>query len=366
MSLPKKSKIITVVGARPQFIKAAMLSKELFRKGYITERIIHTGQHYDTNMSDIFFRELELPEPDYNLGIHRKSHGAMTGEILIKLEKVLVKEAPDLVLVYGDTDSTLAGALAAAKLHIPVAHVEAGLRSFNRSMPEEINRVITDHISDLLFAPTVTATNHLKNENLPDTAIHLSGDIMFDAALHASQSENNTNLLMSLSIDVKKYILATLHRAENTDSPERLLTWMEGLNEAAKLEPVLMPLHPRTRKRMHEIGKTASDYSNIRFIDPVGYVTMAALTKNARLVVTDSGGLQKEAYFHRVPGLILRDETEWIELLDVRWSRLIGCDKDELVDAIRSSPSPSSWMADLFGSGKTAQFIAAELKAYLT
>lgn len=366
MSTQQVSRIATIVGARPQFIKAAMLSREIMKIPALQEFLIHTGQHYDANMSDVFFAELGLRAPAYNLGIHGSTPGAATGAMLSAIEKVLIAEKPDMVVVFGDTDSTLAGALAAAKLQIPVAHVEAGLRSFNRSMPEEINRVVTDHLSDLLFAPTTTAVHHLKSESRPEAAIHLSGDIMFDAALHASQQADSSAVLEAHGVKAKNYSLATLHRAENTDAPARLITWMEGLNEAAAFEPLLMPLHPRTKKRIGELGKTEHDFPNIRFIEPVSYKTMASLIKEARLVATDSGGLQKEAYFHHVPGLILRSETEWVELLDIHWSRLVDCDRAQLANAFHAFKAPDSWQADLFGTGQTAQFVAANLRRFFS
>ena len=358
-------KIATIVGARPQFIKAAMLSRELKQVANLQEVIIHTGQHYDANMSDVFFTELGLQTPAYNLGIHKATHGAMTGEMLIEIEKVLLVEQPDLVVVYGDTDSTLAGALAAAKLHIPVAHIEAGLRSFNRAMPEEINRVVTDHVSDLLFAPTPTAIKNLQDENCPESAILLSGDIMFDAAIQACSQVDESALLETYGIEPKAYTLVTLHRAENTDTNQRLLTWLEALNEAGKKEPLILPLHPRTKQRMSDLRKSIADFSNIRFIDPVGYETMAILTKNARLVATDSGGLQKEAYFHRVPSLILRKETEWVELIDTKWSQLIDCDREVFLQAFDNFNAPTTWQEDLFGNGQTASFIARTLVQHL-
>lgn len=321
-------KIITTVGARPQFIKAAMLSSELAKHDNVQEIILHTGQHFDANMSDIFFAELGIPTPKYNLGIHKSTHGAMTGSMLIEIEEVLRSEMPNLVIVYGDTDSTLAGALAAAQLQIPVAHIEAGLRSFNRAMPEELNRVLVDHISSLLFAPTLTAADNLRAENRPNSSIHLSGDIMYDAALKVSSREVDQRVLPAYGLKEKAYVLATLHRAENTDDHSRLLTWMTALDEVAAIETVLLPLHPRTRQRIADNGKTLESFSNIQFIDPIGYETMAALTKNARLVATDSGGLQKEAYFHKTPCLILRNETEWGELTENGWSLLVDCDRE--------------------------------------
>ncbi|MGF1530284.1 MAG: non-hydrolyzing UDP-N-acetylglucosamine 2-epimerase [Puniceicoccaceae bacterium] len=359
-------KLLTIVGARPQFIKAATLSRELRKDPEIDERILHTGQHFDANMSDIFFSELGMDAPTYNLGIHATTHGAMTGRMMIEIEQVLMREKPDLALVFGDTDSTLAGALAAAKLHIPIAHVEAGLRSFNRAMPEEINRVVTDHVADLLFAPTPTAVQNLQAENRPESSIIHCGDIMFDAALHACAQVDEAAVLETSRIEPKGYTLATLHRAENTDDPDRLLTWLRALNQAAEERPLLLPLHPRTRNRIDALGKVAADFPKIRFMDPVGYTTMAVLTKNAALVVTDSGGLQKEAYFHKVPGLILRNETEWVELVESGWSQLVECNKDCLLEALKSVEPVAPWNSNLFGDGQTAQRVAGVVGSFLS
>jgi len=359
-------KIITIVGARPQFIKAATLSRELRQHPDIEELLLHTGQHFDANMSDIFFAELGMEPPAYNLGIHASSHGEMTGRMLMGIEEVLLNEKPDMVLVYGDTDSTLAGALAAAKLHIPIAHVEAGLRSFNRSMPEEINRVVTDHLSSLLFAPTPTAVQNLRDENRPERAIIHCGDILLDAALHACEQVDEAALLDSYGLDSKAYTLATLHRAENTDKPEHLLTWLHALDEAAAARAVVLPLHPRTRHRMSALGKSPADYPHIRFLDPIGYTAMAVLTKQAALVMTDSGGLQKEAYFHKIPGLILRNETEWVELIETGWSRLVECDVQGLAGALQDFTPSQPWRADIFGDGETGAKIAASLPQFLS
>jgi len=359
-------KLITIVGARPQFIKAATLSRELRQHPGIEERLLHTGQHFDANMSDIFFAELEMAPPAYNLGIHAASHGEMTGRMLIGIEGVLLNEKPDIVLVYGDTDSTLAGALAAAKLHIPIAHVEAGLRSFNRAMPEEINRVVTDHLASLLFAPTPTAVKNLRDENRPEQGIIHCGDIMFDAALHACEQMDEGSLLEAYGLRSKSYALATLHRAENTDHPDRLLNWLHAFDEAAADRPLLLPLHPRTRKRMEALGKSPADFPHIRFLDPIGYTAMAVLTKHAALVMTDSGGLQKEAYFHKVPGLILRNETEWVELIETGWSRLVECDVQGLAGALQDFTPSQPWRADIFGDGETGAKIAASLPQFLS
>ena len=359
-------KIITVVGARPQFIKAAMLSRQFAKHAQVEETILHTGQHYDANMSDIFFTELGLSTPKYNLGIHNSTHGAMTGAMLTEIEKVLLAEKPDMVVLYGDTDSTLAGALAASKLHIPVAHIEAGLRSFNRTMPEEINRVVTDHVAELLFAPTQTAVDNLLKENRPGVSITLSGDIMYDAALNACKHVDENQILESFELCSKTYTLATLHRAENTDCPERLLTWLRALNTAGEQRPLILPLHPRTKQRIIDAEKSLSDFPNIRCIEPVSYASVAVLTKHAQLIASDSGGLQKEAYFHRTPCLILRNETEWIELIDNGWSRLVSCDEAEFSTAFATHVAPTKKESSQpFGNGTAAEQICTRIIQHL-
>jgi len=326
-------KILTVVGARPQFIKLAPLSKILRGNG-VDEIIIHTGQHYDENMNNLFFKELEIPEPDYNLGIGSGNHGEQTGKMLIEIEKIMLKENPDLVIVYGDTNSTLAGALAASKLHIKLAHVEAGLRSFNKRMPEEINRVLTDHVSDILFCPTQTAVENLKNEGITK-GVYLVGDVMFDALVHFSKiSDMKSNILERLNIKPKEYYLATIHRAENTDNYERLkniLTAFSKMNET-----VVFPIHPRTRKMINYYGlNDLLENNNIKLIDPVGYLDMLKLEKNAKAILTDSGGVQKEAFWLKVPCITLRDETEWIETVNLGWNRLVGSDVEKILKAVR-------------------------------
>jgi UDP-GlcNAc3NAcA epimerase len=326
-------KILTVVGARPQFIKLAPFSK-ILRENGINEIIVHTGQHYDENMNDLFFKELEIPDPDYNLGIGSGNHEEQTGRMLIEIEKVILKENPDLVIVYGDTNSTLAGALAASKLHIKLAHVEAGLRSFNKRMPEEINRVLTDHVSDILFCPTQTAVENLKNEGITN-GVYLVGDVMFDALLHFSKiSDMKSNILERLNIKPKGYYLATIHRAENTDNYERLkniLTAFSKMNEI-----VVFPIHPRTRKMINYYGlNDLLENYNVKVIDPVGYLDMLKLEKNAKAILTDSGGVQKEAFWLKVPCITLRDETEWIETVNLGWNRLVGSDVEKILKAVR-------------------------------
>lgn len=351
-------KIITIIGARPQFIKAAMCSL-VFAEHGITEVIVHTGQHFDANMSEVFFDELSIPKPAYNLGIGGGSHGQNTGRMIEAIEQVLVSEKPDWVLVYGDTDSTLAGALAAVKLHIRVAHVEAGLRSFNRKMPEEINRILTDHAANLLFAPTKTAVQHLASEGIIGDRVILVGDVMFDAALHfGNLADAQSNVLAVLGLPPKSYTLATIHRAENTDDPKRLDTILRGFEKFA--HNIILPIHPRTRSRIDEFGLTLS--SNIQVIDPVGYIDMVMLEKNAALIATDSGGVQKEAYFYRVPCVTLRDETEWGELVDAGWNCLAPPSSgSDISSALKNAFGSSGSEIELYGQGNASQLIAFQL-----
>ncbi len=340
-------KVVSIVGARPQFIKAAPLSREL-RKAH-QEVMVHTGQHYDPLLSAVFFEELDIPRPDYNLGVGSASHGRQTGEMLARVEGVLIQEEPDWVLVYGDTNSTLAGALAAVKLHIPVAHVEAGLRSFNRRMPEEINRILTDHISTLLFCPTETAVRNLAQEGLTE-GVHNVGDVMYDAALHNSQlAEEKSRILEILGLRPKGYLLATVHRPDNTDIPHNLRSIVAALSSLEAT--VLLPLHPRTRRALQELGLTPG--GNVRVVEPVGYLAILILEKNARLILTDSGGIQKEAYFFAVPCVTLRQETEWVETVEAGWNVLVGADRRKIVEAVRSF-RPQGERANLFGDGQAS------------
>lgn len=316
-------KIFTVVGARPQFIKAAVVSRAIAQAEGLSEVLVHTGQHYDSNMSDVFFEELEIPKPQHHLGVGGGTHGQNTGRMLEKLETLMVTQKPDLVLVYGDTDSTLAGALAAVKLGIPVAHVESGLRSFNMSMPEEVNRILTDRISRWLFTPTLTANQNLVYEGFPVEKIICVGDVMYDAALYYGQNvQKRGGIAKTLGLNEKNYILATIHRAENTDDVRRLSTIVEALNVIGKSKTVVWPLHPRTRAALAKMQKIDSFTTGIHVINPVGYLDMVQLEKNASLIITDSGGVQKEAFFYDVPCVTLRNETEWIELIDSGWNRL--------------------------------------------
>jgi UDP-GlcNAc3NAcA epimerase len=359
-------KIVSIVGARPQFIKAAAVSRALRTSSGVQELLVHTGQHYDDNMSAVFFRELEIQEPHYNLAVGSGGHGAQTGEMLARIEELLVEQVPDRVLVYGDTNSTLAGALAAAKLHIPVAHVEAGLRSFNRAMPEEINRIVADHVADLLFAPTVAAVDNLQREGIRANSVHLVGDVMYDAALyHAGKAQAQSRILDRLGIERGKYVLATVHRAENTDRPERLEAIFSALKDLAAEIHVVLPLHPRTRKALGAGARPASAAA-LHLIEPVGYLDMTMLERNARLIVTDSGGVQKEAYFHGVPCATLRTETEWVELVASGWNRLIApLSARAVLKGLRETLGagrPSAHV-DLYGSGRAAQAIATALAA---
>jgi UDP-GlcNAc3NAcA epimerase len=357
-------KIVTIVGARPQFVKASALSRALQEEG-VEELLVHTGQHFDDNMAEIFFRQMDIPEPRYNLGIHSLTHGAMTGRMLEEIEKVLLIEKPSAVVVYGDTNSTLAGALAAAKLHIPVAHVEAGLRSFNMNMPEEINRILTDRISTFLFCPTDTAIANLKLEgfdNFPSQVI-LSGDVMYDVALFYSQrSSEKSDILRQLRLNQHPFILATLHRQENTDDPSRLMEILEALNELSGDFRIVLPLHPRTRKIIADRGLALK----FETIEPVGYFDMMELLKSCSFVITDSGGLQKETFFFGKHCLVVRDETEWTELVDLGFNFLVGADKGKILQKsteVRNFNRPFD--ARPYGNGDAASRIARILKEIL-
>jgi UDP-GlcNAc3NAcA epimerase len=344
-------KILTILGARPQFIKASALSREFKKHPGIEEILVHTGQHFDANMSDIFFREMQIPEPKYNLNIHSLSHGAMTGQMLKDTEKLLIDEKPDFVLVYGDTNSTLAGALAAQKLHIKVIHVEAGLRSYNMQMPEEVNRILTDRISSLLFCPTQQAVNNLKNEGFDkfDCKIFLSGDVMLDNALYFSgNSDKQSGLVSELGLNSGKFLLCTIHRAENTDNPDNLNQIIMALNKLCKDYQVIVPLHPRTRK----ILEGNNEVINFMCIEPVGYLDMLNLIKHSKLVLTDSGGLQKEAYFFKKYCVTMRDQTEWVELTQNGVNTLTGADSAIIVEAVKFFESKEFPVVNnLYGTG---------------
>jgi UDP-GlcNAc3NAcA epimerase len=357
-------KIVTVVGARPQFVKAAMLSRALRRAG-AGELLVHTGQHYDVNMSDVFFRQLEIPEPNVHLGVGSGPHGNQTGRMLSGIEQVLMKERPEWLVVYGDTNSTLAGALAAAKLHVPVAHIEAGLRSFNRRMPEEVNRVVTDHVSTLLLAPTPTAVHNLEREGIDAARVHAVGDVMKDAALHfVAVAESDTTLPDDLGVTKGNYILATVHRAENTDDPARLSAIMDALVQVGRSRPVVLPLHPRTRAALDAAGLRDRVSDGCVVTEPVGYLEMLVLEKNAALVVTDSGGVQKEAFFFDVPCVTVRDETEWTELVELGWNCLAPPTSAAAVAAaVTGQTGRRGAESTLFGAGDAADRIADLLMA---
>lgn len=345
-------KIVSIVGARPQFIKCAPVSHELRKKH--EEILIHTGQHYDPEMSDVFFDELQIPKPDYHLDVGSGSHGKQTGAILERVEDVLLKEIPDLVLVYGDTNSTLAGALAAAKLHIPVAHVEAGLRSFDRTMPEEINRVVTDHVSDILFCPTKTAMDNLAHEGL-NKGTYMVGDVMVDALRNnTSISECKSRIIELLGLTRGNYFVATVHRPANTDDRLKLTAIVEAFGESGK--DVVFPVHPRTKKYLHEYGLWDSLSENIKCIDPLGYIDMLHLMKHAKKILTDSGGIQKEAYILGIPCITMRENTEWIETLTGGWNVLVGADKKMILAAIMADGRTSADNT-VFGKGDSAKRI---------
>ena len=356
--------LITVVGARPQFIKAAAVSRAIRERGDIVESLVHTGQHFDDDMSQVFFDELGIPHPKHHLGVRATTHGAMTGRMLEAIEAVLLTEQPEAVIVYGDTNSTLAGALAAAKLHIPVAHVEAGLRSFNRRMPEELNRVATDHLSTLLLAPTQVAVANLEGEGIGGARVRLVGDVMYDIAVEFG-SRDAAPAMADHGLTPGRYVLATVHRAENTDDLDRLVTIFEGLRLVARELPVVMPLHPRTRAALERAGLLASVASELHLTDPVGYVTMAALERNAAVIATDSGGMQKEAYFHRVPCVTLRDETEWTELVEHGWNRLVPPTSAARVAAsVLSARGTLGGDVELYGGGSAAQAVVDAIASH--
>lgn len=339
-------RVVSVVGARPQFIKAAPVSRAFKASGAIEEILVHTGQHFDDNMSDVFFRDLDIDPPRHSLGIHGGNHGEMTGRMLVGLESLLIEERPDWVLIYGDTNSTLAAALAAAKLCIRVAHVEAGLRSFNSRMPEEINRVAADHVSSLLFCPTTVAVNNLRKEGI-SRGVHHVGDVMYDATLSAKEASSSSRILETLRLEPKQYSVATVHRAENTDDPGKLAEIFDYLREHARERPVVLPLHPRTRLALE---RNAIPLDGILVCEPLGYLDLARLVAESASVLTDSGGLQKEAYFYRKPCVTLRDETEWTETVTHGWNRLWRTDSYQARRDISE-----------YGSGAAAQAIAHHL-----
>lgn len=357
-------KILTILGARPQFIKASVVSAEFAKHDDLTEVVVHTGQHFDANMSDIFFAELGMAEPDYQLDIHGGNHGDMTGRMLAGVERILLDEQPDVVLIYGDTNSTLAGALAAAKLHIPVAHVEAGLRSFNMRMPEEINRILADRISTWLFTPTDTATANLQNEGMATERIHQVGDVMYDVALYhgARAAEREYSPLEKLGLTGKNYVLATIHRAENTDEPQRLHTIVQALTEVADELPVVWPLHPRTRSVLQSAGLLAKLAAKVQLTEPLGYLDIVQLQREATVIATDSGGMQKEAFFHGVPCVTVRDETEWTELVEAGWNRLASLEhQNGIPQAVYAALGSTGKNVQPYGEGNAASRITTYL-----
>jgi len=347
-------KILTILGARPQFIKAGTVSREIANHDQLNEVIVHTGQHYDENMSDIFFEEMKIPTPNYFLGIGGKSHGAMTGQMIEKIEEVALQEKPDWIMVYGDTNSTLAGAIVASKLHIKLAHIEAGLRSFNMKMPEEVNRILTDRISNALFCPTDTAIENLRNEGYDDfdCSVVKSGDVMQDGAMFYKTLAVKPNC----SIE-KNYILVTVHRAENTDDVNRLKDIFDALDKIAKEKQVILPLHPRTKNIIEGLEL---NLENLTIIEPIGYLEMIWLIDNCDLVMTDSGGLQKEAFFFKKPCITLRDETEWIELVNNGFNVLVGADSEKILSTYESFNFNSDFNIDLYGNGQASKKIVLE------
>lgn len=360
-------KIATIIGARPQFIKAAAVSRRIKADSRFSEMIIHTGQHFDYGMSEIFFKELDIPEPDYNLGINSLSHGAMTGEMLIRIEKILLKENPDYILVYGDTNSTLAGALAAKKLLIPVIHVEAGLRSFNITMPEETNRILTDRMSSLLFCPTDTSVENLRNEGFDhfENKIFRIGDIMYDTFLYMQKILQNKER----SGISEEYALTTIHRAENTDNPARLQSIVSALTDISGKIEIILPLHPRTKAILNKnvCFKSFLKNDKIKIIEPVGYKKMVELLLNSSIILTDSGGLQKDAYFAKKPCLTLRDETEWVELVKAGYNKVVSADKKLIIDSFNDfwqNRKIISFKPGLYGDGKAAIKILDEVFSF--
>ena len=351
-------KILTIIGARPQFVKAAPVSKALQRAGH-EEFLVHTGQHYDPKMSQIFFDEMGIPTPNINLEVGSGSHGWQTAQMLMGIENLLIEENPDWILVYGDTNSTLAGSLAAVKLHIPIAHVEAGLRSFNRRMPEEHNRVLTDHASDLLFCPTQTAARHLANEGITK-GVHIVGDVMYDAVLgFIGLAEQNSTLLKNIGVAPNDYFLATVHRPANTDNPANLMAIFEAFRELD--ETIIFPVHPRTRGKIANLIDNIKGFApKLKLIEPVGYLDMLSLAKNAKTILTDSGGLQKEAYWLDTPCVTLREETEWVETVDAGWNTLVGADKKKILSAVNDWAIPNK-SPSIYGDGHAAEKISQTL-----
>ncbi len=349
--------VLSVVGARPQFVKAAMVSRA-FKHLSIEETLVHTGQHYDENMSKVFFDEMGIGRPDINLGIGSGGHAYQTGEAMIRIEEVCIDHRPDVVLVYGDTNATLAGALVASKLGVPVAHVEAGLRSFDRSMPEEVNRVVVDHLSSLLFCPTETSVSNLEGEGLIEN-VHLVGDVMYDATLHFGEmARENSDVLALLSLEDAGYVLATIHRDFNTDNVTRLRGIVEGFIGLDMI--VVLPAHPRLVKQLDVLGlmSAVDSAGNLKLIDPVGYIDMLRLEQGARLIITDSGGVQKEAYFNATPCVTVRPSTEWVELVDAGWNILVDAEPAAMGDAVSSMMGSEGRIIASYGEGDASSLVA--------
>jgi len=353
-------KIVTIIGARPQFIKHPLISKEI--RKFAKEIVVHTGQHYDYNMDKIFFEELGIPKPDYHLGVGSDTHGRQTARMLERTEAVLLKEKPDLVIIYGDTNSTIAGALAAVKLHLPVAHVEAGMRSYNREMPEEYNRIVSDHLSDLLFCSTKTAAKTLKDEGIRKD-VYLVGDVMADIQLKLKAQSSKLKILETLGIKPKGYLLATVHRQENTDNKENLKHILEAFSKIK--ETIIFPIHPRTKKyiKLYKFEKLLKSAPNLRIIEPVGFFEMLQLENNAKMILTDSGGVQKEAYIARVPCITLRQETEWVETVKSGWNRLAGTEVRKIVRLAKNFPKTKSH-PNFLGDGQAYLKITKIIKEF--
>jgi UDP-GlcNAc3NAcA epimerase len=357
-------KILTIIGARPQFVKAAVLSRIIAEQKDIEEVLVHTGQHYDTNMSEIFFEEMSIPKPNYNLQVKSKFHGEMTGKMMTEIEKVAMQENPDWILVYGDTNSTLAGALVASKMHIKLAHVEAGLRSFNNRMPEEINRILTDRVSNILFCSTDNAVKNLKEEGFEkfeDKKVIKTGDIMLDASIYYASKSRKPDPNMPAEFN-----LCTIHRADNTDDAQKLSTIFESLNTIGSETKIVLPIHPRTKALLSELNaEFEKEYPNILFFEPFGYFDMIWCLQHAKYVITDSGGLQKEAYFFKKPCMTLRDETEWVELVDYGYNVLSRIEKKEILENYsRLKTIKKDFSEQLYGDGKTGELILKELQKY--
>lgn len=358
-------KIVTIIGARPQFVKAAIVSRALQQATDLQEVLVHTGQHYDANMSSMFFAELEMPAINYQLATGSGSHAQQTGVMLVAIEEVLIKEKPEVLLIYGDTNSTLAGALAAAKLHIPIAHVEAGLRSFNRKMPEEINRIVADQLAHILFTPTKQAVTNLQKEGFAAERIITVGDVMYDAALYyGHKAKQHSAILNKLAVREQQYILTTIHRAENTDDSHKLYTIFTALTHIAHSMPVVMPLHPRTRKALSSQHPQLLKNSAIHFIEPVGFLDMMMLEKHAALIITDSGGVQKEAFYYQVPCITLRDETEWLETVDLGWNHVVPPTDPKTIaqQVLQAIGTQGTRDQHPYGKGNAAQLITKYLQ----